>query len=325
MRSRATLALADHRPEAVGALSRLMALHDTVLLEEPPEEGFQEMLSGNLAVEDYLASLDWEYPDYGRRMFTALQGLNASGTVLLQVEPYLENLMRIHDRFAEGGRPQDLIPGTILHQVYMAEKEASAALLDFYTVSLNGTFEEIVEAVKRFARSDARRFHLRDRMRAREVAERLSAPGSHCIEAGCMHYPLWKELRYHLPKGYPLKVHFVLAEVRRKMGVHRHSYGPGDLLTLLYRFHPGYEDRRADLLSARALIFNKISEKEEFDTPAEAFPHLRHEMEMIEVVSGLSFEECRRLYILIRRASTRRSRETVLRYRKSGKNDAPRE
>jgi len=39
-----------------------------------------------------------------------------------------------------------------LHKVYVAEQNAAAARLDFYKVSVRGTLEETVEAVKRIDR-----------------------------------------------------------------------------------------------------------------------------------------------------------------------------
>jgi len=49
-----TLGLSLHRPETVPFLADWMKQHDAVVLEEPPDEGFEQMLQGTLAVDDYI-------------------------------------------------------------------------------------------------------------------------------------------------------------------------------------------------------------------------------------------------------------------------------
>jgi hypothetical protein len=40
MTASATLVLANHRPETIPLARRLMAVHDTIVLEEPPDKRF---------------------------------------------------------------------------------------------------------------------------------------------------------------------------------------------------------------------------------------------------------------------------------------------
>ena len=54
---RATLVLAEHRPETVSHAAALMRDHEAVFLEEPPDASFQQMLRGDLPVEDYVLTL----------------------------------------------------------------------------------------------------------------------------------------------------------------------------------------------------------------------------------------------------------------------------
>lgn len=49
MLSRATLVLANHRPETVPAAQHLMARHDAVILKEPPDPQFLPMLNGQVS------------------------------------------------------------------------------------------------------------------------------------------------------------------------------------------------------------------------------------------------------------------------------------
>lgn len=316
MISRATLVLANHRPETVDLAKALMARHDAVILEEPPDPGLTPMISGRLGIDPYLETLDLEYPEFGRRMCEVLQGLHRDGKRLYQIEPFLERLIEIHERFADGGRPADLKAGTDLHRVYIAERDATAALIDFYEVSGGGTFEETIGAVKHFARADARRFALRDRMRAEAVAAVLMNDGTNYIEAGQMHYPLFQELKRRLPAGYDLTVTFLMAGAVREMGYRSHLYGPGDLLTLLYRFHPNRSRREDDLFAGRALIYSKLIAKEEIVETPDPYPHTRDELEVDATVRQLSLADCRRLFPLVRRASTDIARDMVRHYLK---------
>ena len=316
MNSRATLALANHRPESIDAARELMERHDAIILEEPPDDLFPKMLSGNMSITSYLETLDAEYPEFSRQMSLLLRRIHAAGKKLFQVEPFLEGLLQIHTLFAGGGSPADLLPGSSLHAIYDAERRATAALLDFYKVAVNDHFETAVEAVKRFSRADARRFMLRDSMRAKAISKLLTVTGSWYIEAGPIHYPLWAELKHRLPAGYPLKVTFLMADAVRKMGFRGHLYGPGDLLTLLHRLHPNCSDRREDLLAARALIYNKMIAKQEMVDNTEPFPHTRDELHTAAIIRQLTIADCRRLFPFVRRVNTESAREMVRHYLK---------
>ncbi len=310
----ATLVLANHRPETIPLARRLMAVHDTILLEEPPDKGFEPMLDGKITIDAYLEDQELEYPQFSRRMMRLLRDRCQAGTRLVQVEPFIELLLSIHDRFANGESPQDLPADTDLCRVYRAEHLATKALLDFYAAAGSDGFDTTVNAVKRFARADARRFALRDQMRAEAMVVLLREPGKTYIEAGQIHYPLWHELRRRLPTGFPLRVHFLMTAVVRKLGYRRHLFGPGDLLTLHYRFHPQGRAQNENLFAARALIYNKLILKEEIADDADTYPHTRDELEVGSVTDQLSLDDCRRLYTLVRRASTADSREIVKRH-----------
>lgn len=314
MTGQATLVLANHRPETVAAAQRLMARHDAVILEEPVDPRFLPMLTGQVAIDTYLEAQDVEYPEFSRRMAVVLRERHRAGTRLYQIEPFVDHLLAIHERFASGESPSDLPTGTAIHRVYLAEREATAALIDFYTVSTSGSLADTIEAVKRFARSDAQRFALRDRMRAAAMVDVIEACDRTYIEAGPIHFPLWHELRRRLPSGYPLRVHFLMADAVRSMGYRSHLYGPGDILTLHYRFHPGRQFQAEDLLAARALVYSKLIAKEEMVDADAPYPHTRDELEVGAMTARLSLTDCRRLYPPIRRASTSTAREMVQHY-----------
>ena len=91
----------------------------------------------------------------------------------------------------------------------------------------------------------------------------------------------------------------------------RQALGPGDILTLLYIFHPNIQGGRLDLLAARSLVYVKLLEKEEMTEEAGRYPHTRNEVETIQKVEGLSFDDCRTLFPEIRLVKTKKARSIV--------------
>jgi hypothetical protein len=108
--------------------------------------------------------------------------------------------------------------------------------------------------------------------------------------------------------------------VVRQFGGKRRALGPGDILTLIYGFRPGYQGRRAELLAARNLIHVKILNKEEMEGEQGLFPHTRDQIESNRLVEGLSHPECRGLFQRIRSLTTEEAREVVRRHRKQSQN-----
>ncbi len=186
-----------HRPEMVPVTARIMEQHDVIFLEEPPEVNFENMLNRTLGVEDYLMPLDMEYPEFSRKMCCLERDLYASGKQLIQVEPFVEALLSIHEFFAQGNKPEDLKKGQLTYFVYLAERNATGALIKYYRTVLTGSFEATVEAIRQFAKADAARFRLRDSLRAQEIARQTGEHTAIFVEAGTMHYLLWQQLRPH--------------------------------------------------------------------------------------------------------------------------------
>ena len=153
-----TLGLSEHRPEMIPIISNRMRSHEAVFLEEPPTEGFEQMLAGELAVDEYLRQIDMEYPAFSGEMCYLLQELKADGKQIHQVEPFLQMLLDIHDFFTEGNRPEDLDRKSAHYPVYLAERRATKALLDYYQTAMNGSFEDY--ACRRYGRT--RRFLSRE-------------------------------------------------------------------------------------------------------------------------------------------------------------------
>ena len=310
-----TLGLSEHRPEMVPLIASSMQRHQAILLEEPFDVGFDRMLTGALGVEDYLRELDLEYPRFSREMCYLLRRLKAAGKEIIQVEPYLEILLEIHALFADGHGPGDLAKNSIQYPVYLAERNATRALLSFYNVSMRGSFEDTLQAVKRFARMDAARFRLRDSLRAQVLASLAPEFSSAYIEAGIIHYSLWSHLRRQVDASIKLELLFLAEEANDFASRRRYRFGPGDKLTLLYIFHPNYsETDREDLLAARALIYSKLIAKIELTEDLRSWPHLRDELKCIQITDRLSLKDCRNLYPQVRQGDTRQAPQIVEAY-----------
>jgi hypothetical protein len=313
----ANVVLAEHRQETVPHAAALMRDHEAVFLEEPPDASFQQMLRGDLPVEDYVLTLDAEYPAFIQSMCFALRELSDIGISIYQVEPYLEYLVAIHEFFSSGGSPERLDPHQPQYEVYLAEKQATAALLDFYKSATGGSFEETMESVKRFAQADSRRFLIRDRMRAKALAPMIRRFSKSYVEAGQIHYLLWRMLRQDLGASVTVRPQFLMAGVVKSLRISRHLYGPGDILTLRYILRPGLSDPMEDLLAARALIYNKLIRKDEMASGNEPYPHIRDELQVIEAVKHLTLKNCAELFPLVRKATTDEARTVVAPYLQS--------
>ena len=312
---RITLGLSVHRPEMTALIYDQMRQHRAIFLEEPPHPDFKQMLAGNLAVNDYLAQVDVEYPTYSRLMCKLLRKLSAEGKQIIQVEPFWEILLGIHEFFADGHRPEEIRKNSVQYPVYLAEKNATRALLDYYQTIMSGSFNHVIRAIMRFARVDAARFALRDSLRAQAIAAMVKNYPSVYIEAGMMHYPLLRLLRRQLSGKQKLRVSFLANKVLKNRGHKGHLFGPGDQLTLLYVYHPAIRNtRREKVLAARSMIHSKIVVKEELAHNLSTFPHLQDEAECIRMTRQLSLSDCRRLFPLVRRAGSAEAREIVTEY-----------
>ena len=311
----ATLGFSVHRPEMIPLISDLMQRHDALFLEEPPTADFRQMLQGLVPVDDYLIPLDVEYPEFSLRMCRLLRELHRKGKKIFQVEPFIESLLAIHEFFAEGHGPGELNKDSLQHPVYLAERNATAALLAYYRTVMYESFDKTIAAIKQFARMDAARFRLRDSLRAQELATLIGKYSSSYVEAGVIHYPLWRLLRQQVSSQIRVRPVFLADAALKTMKEKGHLYGPGDQLTLLYMFHPNITTTmREQVLAARSIIYSKIIVKEELTKEAGTFPHLRDELDCIRTTGQLTLDDCRRLFPLVRRAKSSDARQIVAEY-----------
>lgn len=311
-----TIGFSSHRAEALPYARPQMKQHQIIVLEEAPVPEFSQMLDGGLSIDEYIMTLDSGFPEFERRMCALLRELYHDGRKIIQVEPYLEKLLQIHDILSDGKAPQDIMKDPQLEGVYKAEKRATGALLTYYADSLKAPFDQVVQSVKAFARADADRLVLRERLRAQAI--KPIAIASHgvdiYVEAGYIHYPLYHFLRKVLGPGHRIRVVYLLAPVVRRLKGKRRNMGPGDILTLHYAIRHTLSENVADLLAGRSLIYIKLLQKDELVPGDSDAPHSEDEASVNRIVDRLSIADCKTLFGEIRLAKGERARQVVEAY-----------
>jgi len=309
-----TIGFSSHQVEALPFILRQMERHQVIVLEEPPSPNFAGMLMGTISIDDYIMELDSGFPEFGRQMCGLLRELHRGGKLILQVEPYIEGLLQIHQLLASGKTAEEISGRPEFREVYEAEKRATGALISYYSVSTTGPFSAVVGAVKTFARADALRLTLRERLRAKSIASFYRPGETIYVEAGYIHYPIFRYLRREMGKKQKIKVVYLLAPVIKKLKGKRRNMGPGDILTLHYALHKNVRDATADLLAARSLIYIKLIEKEELFPGKSGTPHIEDEIEVNRLVDRLDFNQCGELFRRIRLSKRQQAVETAKEY-----------
>lgn len=318
-----TIGFSSHRAEALPYARRQMEQHQVIVLEEAPSPDFLDMLDHRLPIEEYMMGLDSGFPEFEHQMCVLLRELHSKGRQIIQVEPYLEILLQIHEFLSDGKTPEDIVKTPRLGDVYKAEKHATGALLNYYTHSLRAPFDEVVQTVKAFAQADAARLMLRERMRAQAIKPLVSDGVDVYVEAGYIHYPLYHYLKSALGRAQRIRVVYLLAPVVRRLQGRRRNMGPGDILTLYYALHGRVPEDQADLLAARSLIYIKLLQKDELLPGDSDAPHSEDEVRVNRVVDSLSFEDCRTLFDRIRLAKREGALQVVQSYLAAGERSKP--
>lgn len=306
-----TIGFSSHHAETLPYAKSHMERHGVIVLEEAPLPEFAEMLQCRISIDEYVMGTDSGFPEFQRRMCALLRELYREGRKIVQIEPYLETLLEIHERLAGGDTPEGIVRNQGLNRVYQAEKRATGALLDYYKRSVTASFGDVVEAVKNFARADAERLSLRERLRAEAIKPLASQAENIYVEAGYIHYPLYIYLRRVFGRDIPMRVVYLLASVVRRLGGRRRNMGPGDVLTLHYALHEGLAEDRANLLAARSLIYIKLLHTDELVPGESAVPHSEDQARVNRLVDDLSLGDCRFLFEKVRRAGRERALAVV--------------
>jgi len=309
-----TLAFSSHHIETLPFAQREMKRHQIIMLEEPPSPKFFPMVEGRISIDEYVMDSESAFPEFEFLMAEMLQALHHEGREIVQVEPYLEKLIQIHEHFADGIGPEQVTKMPGLKDVYKAEKAATGALIHFYVLSVKAPFDRVVEAVKAFAREDAKRLTLRSKLRAQDIALLHKTGKETYIEAGYIHYPLYLFLRRQFRQRDTIRVVYLMQPVLRQLGAKRRNMGPGDILTLHYALHGSLARDTANLLAARSLIYIKLVKKQELVPADSEAPHSEDELRVNRLVDRLAIQDCERLFGQIRFAKREEALEVVKRY-----------
>ena len=302
------------RPETVRFAERAMQGRDLIVLEEPQTPGFSEMLAGELPVDEYVMLTDFEFPEYAKLQSSLLQKLHNQGAHIEQIHPWLDRLITVQEFFASGKGPADVPKGSPEESVYLREKVWTSALVNFYEASSKGDFDEMIEAVMAFAKMDALKINDIDRSRAESVASYLrERPGFENIyvECGAIHIDMIMFLRRRLQPSGPIRVVHLMEETCKPRFGRRRMLPPGDILTFRYLLGKKRDVRMERLLSARAVVYNKLIRKDEMVGQDSATPHLEDEALVIGLVSALDYDECKKLHPVIQSLSAKNALEVV--------------
>ncbi len=309
-----TIGFSSHRAEIIPFAQPMMEQHQIIVLEEPPHPKFADMLNGNLSIADYLMETDIGFPEFERLMCKEARRLHQNGKKLLQVEPYLERLLEIHEHFAEGMTPEEVLNLADLKSVYLAEKAATGALINYYARSIEKDFKQVIESVKAFASEDAQRSKLQSILRAKAIGT-LDTTKKIFVETGYIHYPLYRCLLHDFKGNQNIRAVYLMQPVFRKLRCKRRNMGPGDILTLYYALNLPIKEDFASLLAARSLIYTQLIQTEEMlPDHNNTTPHSLDEALVNRLVDRLGFEDCRRIYSKIRFKNRHESLDLVKSY-----------
>lgn len=295
-----TIGFSAHHLEALPLLRASMQKHSGIVLEEPPSPNFPRMLDQSLPIEDYLLEVDPQFPKFDRAMCEMMRHLSREGKSIYQIEPYLEMLLEIHELLAAGKTAEDVLHVDGLRQVYLAERNATGALIGYYASIAKEPFNVVVERVKTFARADAMRLNLRAQLRAQAVFELTARHDSIFVEAGYIHFALVRHLRRRMNSRQKLSVEHLMRNCINSLGGKRLNLGPGDLLTLRFIFHRQPNEALNNLQAARSLVYIKLIATEELVPDAFAAPHAADEIKVNRLVDRLSFDDCAQIFDRVR-------------------------
>lgn len=301
-----TIGFTVFRPETAPFAARGMAGHGLIVLEEPRTPGFEEMLDGELPIDDYLMLTDFEFPEYASAQCRTLQSLHSAGAAILQIHPWMDELVGIHEFFAAGNGPADIPRGGQPWLVYEREREWSAKLLAFYSAAGKNDFDAILGAVNDFAMADAAKIRDMDRHRAAAVKDILPAHGTAYVECGAIHHDMVGLMMKALGHGQVRVVHLMEEACLARYG-RRRLIPPGDLLTFRHLLGAQRDHERETLLAARAVVYNRLMEKEETFDSASPYPHMDAEALVLQILDSLDIEQCRTLFGRIRHMGVRES------------------
>ncbi len=286
----------SHRVEMLPHFEEIAKDFDVVVIEEPKDKRFREMLEGVLDIEAYVRTLDTSFPLYSKHQCDVLRRLYGIGKRIFQADPYLEAIETIRDA-VERGEFDKLPKDETLELVRKTEREANLAWLDYQEAFLRKDFDELVEATVRFTKADAERFRVRDRMRAEEIASLLeNVEGNVLVEAGQIHILL---PRYLEDLGFEVLTMNLPETIAKDLGIELYP-NPGNELTKRFMLGESVDENEAKLMAARGIIYISLIPKNEMlPSDENPYPHLLEENKIAKAVSELSYERCKSIFYKI--------------------------
>ncbi len=296
----------EHRIEYLKDFFDLAKRGDIIILEEP-DFGIIDLLSKDiLDIDFYIDFLYSEFSEYLREQYMYIKELVNSGKIVLQVEPYLTKLVELY-HFIEMNIFNDaLLYDDFLKYVHSVENYVSKLLIEYYDTILNGTFEEAVNAVIKFAKADAFRIYIRDLLRCFKICEIVNDYGKdvkYVVEAGLIHKKISSMIeRICKDTTYSIDVKDVRA---RKLGIILPTH-PGYELTYIFLEGQPFNEYRCRDLAAKCIVYTLAIKKQELRPLSFlSYPHLIDEYRVLEFVNKLNYDMCRRIYEKYRKSILR--------------------
>jgi len=282
----------SHRVELLPLLVNAVKRHKFFVLEEPETEELKKLLSGEMSAGEYTLWMDTPFPKYTEKLAETLLKIKDE-VEILAVEPYLQIIEGVH-RAVEENTYDEYIKNRTVRKVLEAEKKATGALLEYQEAFMARDFDLVVEKTIKFARADAERFVLRDRMRAEKIASIEET--NMAIEAGQIHFLMEIYLKDSLREVDVKSVNLV-HKAAEEAGI-RYVKNPGNELTEYFiREIAGLENSDVDceLLASQALVYITVVSKEEIlPSEKERFPHLIDEVRAARLARSLGYRGCRK-------------------------------
>lgn len=289
-----------HRVEFLELLREEADKYGVLVLEEPNDFLLEKFLNGSISLEEYVSNSDTSFPQYTLHQARLLKNLHNQGLKILQIEPYLEIIERIHVSI-KVGKFSEYTRNPEVKNVLEVEREAVGKLIEYQEELMKGEFDRIVDKVVEFARKDSERFKLRDYMRASAIAE-LGEDDKVIVEAGYLHILLPIFLQR---LNVRVETVNLLEKACRLLNLELNE-NPGDTLTKAYMLNielNGYER----LMAAQSLVYvSMISKDEKLPTKENPFPHLLEEINLARKVKKMSYEECKKEFFRILRKNNLR-------------------
>ena len=186
--------------------------------------------------------------------------------------------------------------------------------MHFYEASTKAGFAGIVDAVNAFAKQDAKKISDMDKARADALGPLFSGVPKDFrayVECGTIHMDMVLLMRGKLGPGR-IRVRHLMEEVCKPRFGTRRLLPPGDVLTFRHLLGAPENPRAERLLAARALVYNKLIEKDELSAFQDGvYPHMDNEASVISLVSTLDYDRCQRLFNEIRRLPREKALEVI--------------